>query len=431
MIDKVRKTWKIVAEASAPFLWAAVFLLLTRTVYVHYLYRVEWMNFLYATLSKVVTAGAVCLFVHALFSGKRPKAGVLVLLLFLFLWQLGATTLGNGSLRRTVRIFYPMLGMGCFLSVLCVDGKRTARFIGATADLLLTLSMLNFALALLFPDLYAVENSFMDAYLLGSENQISLSLLVGVFFCFLDQIYNGNAFKKRIALLLYFAFSLWIRSASGLLAAAAVAVMLLPFIKRRLEKYSLFALTVGVTALGFVGVLTGVFGGFRFPPIAFLLRQLFDKDPTLTGRTEIWKQALEGIFHSPLFGCGVGESGDVFYISLFVEGVGRVRGYMSAHNQFLQAAYEGGFPVIAIFLLVVYTTSRLLTGSGKEALSWAFKTTLIAFIVVLFAEAASFDGVFFLLQFASLLGNSGKIPLLRRNNEENLQNFFKRALYIL
>lgn len=394
---------KKIAEKLFSIGWLFAFLLLTRTVYIHHLYRVEWLNCAYATLSKGVTVGVILLFFYTLFTGGKLRGGVLCFVLLLFAWQTASTLLLGGSLRRTVRIYYPMLGMGCFLSLLCASETRTRKFIGVTADFLLFLSAVNFLLMLTDPARYAMEDSFMNAYLLGSENQISLTLLVSVLFCLLDVAQGGAPAKGWICLGLYFASALWIRSASGLVAAFVVgALTLFPFAKKLPAKYSLIAFALATAAVGFVVVLAGVWGIYRFPPFSFLLERVLGKDASLTGRTEIWRQALAAAVDSPLFGYGVEESGNPFYISVYVQGVGLVQGRLSAHNQFLQAAYEGGIPALLIPLAAVGKASCALKGSGVKT-EGAVKIVLVGILVVLTAESASFDGVFLVLQLAALI----------------------------
>lgn len=125
-------------------------------------------------------------------------------------------------------------------------------------------------------------------------------------------------------------------------------------------------------ALGIIFFITGtVFMTLAYVPIMTFMLGLIGKDPTFTGRTDIWEYVNTMISHRPIFGYGIGgfwrgEAGPSLYI--WQRAGWRVP---NAHHGFLDMVLEIGFLGAAIVVLVLWQV--VLRGIARVRL---FKTWL-------------------------------------------------------
>ena len=78
-----------------------------------------------------------------------------------------------------------------------------------------------------------------------------------------------------------------------------------------------------------------------------IIEDIFNKNATLTGRTEIWDLSYEYILDKPILGHGYNNDGNfVYWRGTFWQG----------HNQIIQLLYDGGFISLILFIIILYCT---------------------------------------------------------------------------
>jgi O-antigen ligase len=124
---------------------------------------------------------------------------------------------------------------------------------------------------------------------------------------------------------------------------------------------------------------------FAAPTIA----SIFGKDPSLTGRTTIWRVAVEAIHSRPILGYGPGG----LFRNVYGQPTGRMNfevgyGIGHAHNGVLNLWLELGIVGVAIFALIlvelIVNTVRL-TNHHPQAFRWIASLT-VALVVMSISE---------------------------------------------
>lgn len=193
--------------------------------------------------------------------------------------------------------------------------------------------------------------NFLDA-----DNRISFYVLLQLF---ITHVYINNypLEKNKIIKVSYAVGLLNIflsKSGSGIIAIL-VFMLIMIFDKYNLtflKKFDWKKISVFIFF-----VLLFVFGKLNF--IITQISSLMGKGVTLHGRTVIWKQAIDKISQSFLFGYGTGDEGALFHIGNYT---------WYAHNQYLDILIQGGITALLLFIwcLLCYSKKIYLRSSRKE-----------------------------------------------------------------
>jgi len=144
------------------------------------------------------------------------------------------------------------------------------------------------------------------------------------------------------------------RSLTGALVGLTLCMMvaLLP-VSRRLRRPAIVLLPPAVLAMGAAAAMLGLADGVLV---------LLGRDPTLTGRTEIWREALPVVLERPLLGHSIAS----FWQRDIVEK--NFVWFSTAHNGFLQQAIELGLVGVALLLLQIFSMlSHSMRRFGRQA----------------------------------------------------------------
>lgn len=200
-------------------------------------------------------------------------------------------------------------------------------------------------------------------YFLGIKNGLAPWLALGFLSAYAYFKFKMDAKSKNLCIYLAAVsvfLAIWEQTSTGFVAVASMLVcaglLELRGPVTKLRRPSVFeGVIVSVTAVAaFFGVVV-----FRVQELfSGLLGILFGKDATLTGRTNLWDQAMYLIAQNPIVGYGIRED------SLIMSSYGR--GFTS-HNFILQALLSGGVLSLAFFVLMI--------GSVVKKM-WSYRSTL-------------------------------------------------------
>lgn len=157
----------------------------------------------------------------------------------------------------------------------------------------------------------------------------------------------------RVAYMVLLLVSIWKAQAATalvVLLAYAVTVLLLR-VTTRLDRKSLLILSVISLPVVIAAIVV-------VPPYVPVILKGLGRDPTLTGRTEIWATLLRSVAKRPLLGYGYyafwnglsGESANAIIASQWVFGY--------AHNGFLEIILQLGFAGLLLFALTLVQALR-------------------------------------------------------------------------
>lgn len=334
----------------------------------------------YTSVSKlVVLAIAVWyIFIHR-------KAGVPFLLIFLFFLIRFFVTLWYAP-QNIMRVFmgaYPILGLICISEILLK--ANAIIFIKSFAGILKLLCAINALQSIFLPNL------FYQKYILGGENQIVFAYILSVV------LESARKRGKKIYYKLYLGILtisiLCIFSAGNLLGWVVFLALLIYYRKPRKIKSITFL--YGYCVSWFLVVIVRVQNAF-----SWLIVNILHKDLTLTNRTIIWDIAFEAIKEKPLFGYGVQNTVDLFYVYLLRPGKPTVNSWFSAHNQVVQTLYESGIVSIIPVILLLVIVFRRLDRNEKNSEYPIMVAGLIGLSVSMMVEAPGWDSLFILLTLA-------------------------------
>lgn len=354
---------------------------------------------LYTTASKAIT---VLIFGYYIIYMRKENNRLFFCVLAFFAMLFISTIINKGDLRRCIMMAYPMIAMAAFISIQCKTLQSTKGFLRNISNLYLVLVAANLLFALFFKGLFTPQTitTTADYYLLGGENHISYPLTIGLIYVFLDTYFNGKRNKLFIYMLMYFLTVFHVFSAS--FVVGSVVVFLFYFIPYLRKLFSKIPLSASFLIIIIINILL-VFSSstiLNFEPIKSVIVDFLGKKTTLTDRVNIWEQAIIEILKSPFIGYGVRDSYNLFAFQ------GKL---YSAHNQYLQTLYEGGFLTFAIVLISIFMVSRALKKSPDKKYSGIVHVVIISNAILLMAEASGINSLIELLcvgfSVASLLYN--------------------------
>lgn len=202
------------------------------------------------------------------------------------------------------------------------------------------------ALCLLAPK-YAIDHAeHAGAWqgLLQGKNALGGAMVIGLAAALVLRPKSMLQKATRVFIMLLFAGVIFMSDSSGALVVIAVLWASLPLLKH-LAGYEQKTRAL-ITVILFVGAATLVITVVEYLPI---ILKLLNRDPTLTGRTDLWKAVLISIFKHPFLGYGYGA----FWLGLKGESANVILAVKwavpHAHNGFLDIWLSMGGVGLAFF----------------------------------------------------------------------------------
>lgn len=241
--------------------------------------------------------------------------------------------------------------------------------------------ILSIILSLFFPR-YGIDHTGTTAAWRGMYPQKNMCSMVTVFLVPSALYLRDARMHVTILRFVYVASSIFViamtRSATGLITLTCLLIyfVLVSFVVRFRSRGRTILLILGLV----LAVASAVAGLFASESIA----SFFGKDPTLTGRTEIWHAVLPSIMKRPILGYGYnsfwrGYQGEAANVSLASHWA-----VPSAHNGFLEVWLTLGGVGLA---LVLYSLARAsgnaflcLRKTNSSHLKWYVSLVVLTFI---------------------------------------------------
>jgi exopolysaccharide production protein ExoQ len=273
--------------------------------------------------------------------------------------------------------------------------------------------------SILFIKYYPQWGRFFSSWGVGQNCGITLSknelgqhcMVFGLFFfCYLlNTLRLEKSKSRRDELLLCWAFIAMVaylfrrlHCATALMTLivgiAIVVVTMLPFVNRKL---------IGVYAVaGVIAILAAdaTFGLFDY------ILDFLGKDPTLTGRTELWKELVQFDIN-PLFGTGF----ESFWTGERLQTLWAAHWWKpnQAHNGYLETYLNLGLVGLFILIGVIVTTYRKIRLEFLNNFEWGrFRLSLLAAILLYNWTEAAFkllNGLWFIFYIIALKCPKGRL----------------------
>lgn len=235
------------------------------------------------------------------------------------------------------------------------------------------------------------DNSFSISFL-ASDNMTASYIFPALSSAFLLSVLARNRYNV-FALLLYVAIilsvlMLW--SATSLSGVFLLIFYIYFIYGSRLEHYVKSRNIIIVSCIIVIGVT--FFNIQKF--FSFIIVDILHKDLTMTGRTEVWKNGLNGFQQSPLLGCGFGSD--------------------TIDSGLVQVLFNGGIVWMLAYLFLLKRSCQLFLGKYNNSLSRYFAVSIAVIILMHIAESwPTFSGLYVIL---SLSVNSDKLSWKLQNS---------------
>ena len=377
-----------------------LFLLFCRNVIVIYpLYNIYIVDRIYSYVALAVGSVFIAWF---LYTHLCHTANVFFIILFKTVLEIFSNIINGGTMKVPIMSFIYPCALYCF-AIYITEKKRLDYFIKDISIFFLILSTIN--LLLMGPQ----GNFYRDLqYFLGLENQISFTLLLGLYFSWLNSIYNDKKITLILYIIIYLVSSIIIGSASGMVSVIIfLLINLIPYVKKIIQKLStqIFPLIIiGIVLFLVFYTLFGIENNF----IKWFVVDVLKKDLTFTGRTKIWSILLKNMNHFFLFGHGAPENSNIFYID------GQT---LSAHNTFLAVLYNGGIACVCITILLVFVATKYIDKIQSERIKMVHKIMLLLISIPMLSENVSMNSLYIIL----FIGVGISVNLIKTKNKRLLQ----------
>jgi O-antigen ligase len=259
--------------------------------------------------------------------------------------------------------------------------RNPKKLLNATCKVFTIMITLNALMLIVMPNGFIAEDG-TSYYLFGLRTGFSLFIIPGILFNLIRDKYNNKISPLTIITFAMGAFSLFNKMVvTGILELLIIVILLVLLKKQKVAQkinfawvaIVLFLLNISMTVLGSQNQLMN------------LISIAFNKDISLSGRTDIWAKVTDKLGNSPI--AGVGKDATVT--------VGLTQ--RPAHNQWLHVAMEGGY-VAMLILIVAVIFSFIYLYKNREA-KWytVLSICTIAILVASITEIQTYVPFFFVI----------------------------------
>ncbi len=262
--------------------------------------------------------------------------------LFLCLWQtvFFISTLVNEKDIYTLIIQVVSIATFCMLTEVCIR-ENAKVFFSSLFYLLFMLIGINFVLLLQYPKgIAVVEYYYYPVNFLGIDNLLSPILIMSMVCSFLFMWYGGNKILAYILNIVSMLTAAIMWSATGIVCMM-VFILLLLFTCRIFWRKILNPLWTytGIIAVNIMIIFMNIQNFF----VSFIT-EFLGKNLTLSGRVEMWKQAVNMIKQKWLLGYGISNGhGYIFWRGKFYY----------THNGILEVLIQGGILALVMFIMMI------------------------------------------------------------------------------
>lgn len=312
------------------------------------------------------------------FRGKKYYKTPLYFVLPLLLSLLISTIVNDSSFHNLFAFAYPILAYTCFFIWVGESKSRFISYIQIVSNYYLIILIVNLGFTIFFPNMFGIS------YFLGAENRIGYYLLVGF-------LYNGikaYLLGKKMQLFIYTALmiinNLLVWSGTAVVAVGLLsAMMFIPILKSFFQKIHFYFLLIAYGVVLFTLVVFSTIGFLDGTFVEQFIVDFLGKNMTFTGRDVLWEETILLIMQKPLLGYGVVDDGNIIQ---YITKEGNL-GTLSAHNQFLQSVYEGGFIVLLIIISSLLYLGKRIDMCAVKSVSRLFKSVVIVLLFMYLTES--------------------------------------------
>lgn len=376
------------------FEFSICFFFLMRIFTPEFISNNTFINSVYVLISQLLTIWCVLRFLYGIGQSQHCYLYEISLILVIasyLIYLLIITFFKAGNIQRIFMIGYPIVGTVLFIHNNVK--KNYYELIKGISWLLTFFAVANF-IDMVF--VKHVLSSNVAVFMVGGRNQLAIFLSITVCFYFAQNIEENKKIKIQIKDVAFIALILFTTLLSKSITCLITIGMffLLFFIYEFQGKKTI--LNIKIITVGYIVVWFAIIV-FRMQYLfSDIITNVFHKDLTFSHRTIIWDQALKDICKNPIFGHGMTDSVNIFWVNHDYTGNNNyVWSNMSAHNEFLQLLYYGGIILLLFFALIYFIAVN--KRGNRNKLFYLFFIGIMAIAVNWLSEVPGEYAMLFLL----------------------------------
>ena len=278
--------------------------------------------------------------------------------------------------------------------------------------------IINFVLMLIFPDGIIISKNYtinqlayneIQNHFLGFRNEFVFQLLPILSIIFINRGVLNKKSKISIILQLIIIISIFM-SRSSTAIMAIVVFYLSEFVVKYLNKKIKIKISYIIILYILLVLIVVFFDGGEIFRVG--ISEIFNKNASLTGRTEIWDLAKEMILKSPIYGYG-NDDAIIFLGS-----------YWYAHNGILDLLIQGGIIALAMYIYICRITLNSVSKSKNSSLYAVTVPIVMGFSVIMFTESCVNFSLLLYVVFV-ILYHLGSNENKKEENNENRESIKK------
>ena len=311
-----------------------------------------------------------------LLKSKAKRAHLaIVLLIGIYAVVTVATLLNpNHDFRSLVSLFATALPLFFFTDFLFSVSRQYGTFVMGTA--LKILCVINFILVLLFPA-GRVPGQQQNIYFFAYRNSSFAPYFV-LSFVVLIEAYDR---KQHLDIEAFFWMLLGLVTFYCVKTVTALVLqfflMLISFLVMGKSPLLKPRVWMVYTAIAVIGLF--IIGGVQ-KQLNWLF-ELFARDSSFTGRTQVWRQAINAILEKPILGHGI-ETLETLHKRFFYNN----EALTTAHNYYLEQLFEGGIIAFSVFAVLNVHIFRVLRKQIPTPLVWMTNCVLFCLLLNFIVE---------------------------------------------
>ena len=343
--------------------------------------KIDLIYDIYALIIYILIIGNYCYFIF-----KKQKKSIPPLLIIITIMQLipliATLTYGDHSMyKRGIRILLGSISAFCIIDY--NFSYRKKEFLESIIYFLGFFVISNIITFFIFyPEMM---DNIPNFYILGNDNG---SIYETFTFIYISLLYY-SMYNKKIPVYFYIVFFIillgyfYVKSGNGMLCLSISALFLF-YIKTKYikKKISIKPYLAIYTLLFFIVVLLQDNNIFMI-----IAQKLFNKSPTISGRTIIWGKCLNYTTMHPIMGNGYESE------MLVMSKIGNSK----AHNVIIQYLYTGGITTLTLFLVNVGLVLKSIKNNRLNIRS----KNIMNFSIFLFFIISLFD--FYTVKFTTVI----------------------------
>ena len=335
--------------------------------------------------------------------GKKKKNGFVVALIALMeIWITLMT-----YIHRSQPLFSNIVFFGSALSVPLIMYCYSDSLDELLAALYMNYEWLIYAnlitVVLFYPrGLYVNSVTGLGMYFLGNENALTFYAIPAIFLALLNIRRNIKKLRSIMLIVACLVDLLWVWCVTGILGMVISTVIMLYVRKKKRQPryYVLLAVLLTVDILiAVVRILD------RYWLTVYIIKNVFGKTLTLSGRVRIWNIATPLISNNLWTGLGRGDH------------VVRRNLVQNAHNEYFELLLEGGLPLLLLFMIILLYYGVLFKKGNSVSFVKTITLSMLVYLLVEFIAGAK-------------VGQELYVPLILASYMKEIEDIVENRLFL-